>query len=527
MGVCRGSRAAGKETGTMELKKLTKEDAAGFKGKHLYLVRYFHDYIEELYMMYPELPLLEGVLDSDSAKQGEKDSYGNKVMVYGMDRLRKLPKQSVLIITTGYYQEEYNLLLEYGLPDTVGNVIYYFANQDTEYYEEYLKKYSNVPLKEMIVFRSGMGTWEYVAGMDFTENARALFDYMLAEGYNRRYELVWLVKKPELYQEVGHRNENVHFVSYDWATSESGKEREDYYHVICLAKYFFFTHACGFCRLPRQGQIRIQLWHGCGFKTVKNVIPQRCRYEYTTVVSGLYARIHEKEFGLNQEQILVTGYAKEDWLFHPIQNWKRRLDIPRAERYIFWLPTFRSAKTIVSYMDAKTEKNQSGLPVVGTLKELQKINECLQEWDTVLVIKLHPLQKRETIFHKNFSNIVVLDNETLASADLHINQILGYGAALISDYSSAAVDFLLLDRPMAFTLEDVEAYEQSRGFVLKPILDWIPGEKIVSFKEFKNFIQSVVKGEDTGKEIRHRLTRRLHDFHDDQSCRRILDALGL
>lgn len=511
----------------MELKKLTKEDAAGLKGKHLYLVRYFHEYIEELYGVCPGLSCLEGILDSDPAKQGEKDFHGRKVTVSGMERLWKLPEHSVLIITTGYFREEYDLLLENGLPDTVGSVIYYFANRDTEYYEQYLKKYADMPLKDMIVFRSGMGTWEHVAGMDFTENARALFDYMLAEGYNHRYELVWLVKKPELYRKVERRNMNVCFISYDWATSEKEKEREDYYRVICRAKYFFFTHACGFCRLPRKGQIRVQLWHGCGFKTVRNTIPQRRRYEYTTVISRLYARIHEKEFGLEPAQVLVTGYAKEDWLFHPVQDWEKRLGIPKAARYIFWLPTFRSARNIVSYMDAGTSKSQSGLPVLGTLEELERINRFLQEWNTTLVIKLHPLQKREDIFFQNFSNIVILDNETLAAVDLHVNQILGHAAALISDYSSAAVDFLLLDRPAAFTLEDLGEYEQSRGFVLNPILEWIPGERIVSLEGFENFLQNVIKGKDTEKRMRRRLAKKLHDFHDDQSCRRILDALGL
>lgn len=70
----------------------------------------------------------------------------------------------------------------------------------------------------MIVFRSGMGTWEHVAGMDFTENARALFEYMLSQNYNHKYEMVWLVKYPERYRNIEQNNANVHFVSYDWAT---------------------------------------------------------------------------------------------------------------------------------------------------------------------------------------------------------------------------------------------------------------------------------------------------------------------
>lgn len=511
----------------MELKKLTKENAAGLKDRHIYLVRYFPDYIKELFATHPALPFIEGVIDSDNAKHGRNDFQGNAFTVFGMDRLQDLPENSALIITTGYFMEEYETLKEAVPADVIGNVIYYFANQDTEYYENYLEKYAAAPLQNLIVFRSGMGTWEHVAGMDFTENARALFEYMLAMGYNHKYKMVWLVKYPERYHDVEQKNVNVHFVSYDWATSAHEEERDDYYQAICLARYFFFTHACGFCRLPRKGQTRVQLWHGCGFKTVKNTTPQRGRYEYTTVISHLYAKLHEKEFGLDADQLMVTGYAKEDWLFHPVPDWETRLGLPKTKQYIFWLPTFRTAKNVVSYLDVEKSLNPSGLPVVSTLEELRELSCLLLQRDTVLVIKLHPLQKKEDIFGGRLPNIVILENETLAAADLHINQILGHADALISDYSSAAIDFLLLDKPLAFTLDDLNKYEQCRGFILNPIEEWIPGEKIMSFNDYMQFIMNVTDGIDPAGQRRRELARKLHSFQDDQSCRRIVEAFNL
>ena len=92
----------------------------------------------------------------------------------------------------------------------------------------------------------------------------------------------------------------------------------------------------------------MQLWHGCGFKTRVNFVRCEKRYEYTTVISELYAKIHQDIYGLREDQILVTGYAKEDWLFHPVKEVWEALPIPRAEKYIFWLPTFRMAKNGLS-----------------------------------------------------------------------------------------------------------------------------------------------------------------------------------
>ena len=515
----------------MHLRKLTDKTIFELEGKDIYFVRYFNDYLVEIYDRYPQLHYPSGIIESDPARQGIHDFRGHSFEAMSMDDFlrtaKKCDREIALIITTGYYREEYDALSVAGLPDQIGDSIYYYANRDTEYYEEHLEKYEKEPLKDLIVFRSGMGAWEHVPGMDFTENSRALFEYMQRSGYGDKYEFVWLVKAPSEYESVSHKYVNTSFVSYDWAVSEDKEQRDRYYRAICLAKYFFFTHACGFCRLPRRGQIRVQLWHGCGFKTVRNTVSQSKRYEYTTVVSRLYADIHKKEFLLDDDQLLVTGYAKEDWLFHPAGDWRTRLDIPEAGKYIFWLPTFRKATDVVSYMDPESEENETQLPLLATYAQLDEINSMLKLQDTFLIIKLHPLQKYDGKIGEQFSNVRLIRNTQLADADLHINNVLGMADALISDYSSVAIDYLLLDRPIAFTLSDLDEYENSRGFVLNPIEEWLPGYKLYSYEDLKGFVNDVTSGVDRSADIRRNLRKKLHDFGDDNSCRRILAALGI
>lgn len=45
---------------------------------------------------------------------------------------------------------------------------------------------------------------------DFTDNGRALFDYLVENGYNQKYELVWLVHDPKKYEK--YQASNVKFV---------------------------------------------------------------------------------------------------------------------------------------------------------------------------------------------------------------------------------------------------------------------------------------------------------------------------
>ena len=49
-----------------------------------------------------------------------------------------------------------------------------------DYETEYRKLYQDKPLEDIIIFRSGPMPESYIPGMDFDDNARALFEYALS-----------------------------------------------------------------------------------------------------------------------------------------------------------------------------------------------------------------------------------------------------------------------------------------------------------------------------------------------------------
>ena len=85
------------------LKKFETEDIDYIKGKNLYLISYFPSYITELYERYGYDGEIAGVFDLDEEKYGEKEVKGLRFTVSGMDEIKNCPKDSVLIITTGYF----------------------------------------------------------------------------------------------------------------------------------------------------------------------------------------------------------------------------------------------------------------------------------------------------------------------------------------------------------------------------------------------------------------------------------------
>lgn len=437
-----------------------------------------------------------------------------------------------IIIFDDYYEEAYeklkNIIDASGLSDKLyENSIYFYPSEETSFMLEYREKYAAEPLHEMILFRSGPHATQYVKGMDFADNARALFEYMLSQNLNEKYELVWLVKNPDEYRDIAEQNKNVSFIAFDWSTTSDESLREKYYRVLYLSKWIFMTDAYGFCRRPREGQIRVQLWHGCGFKGRVNFSRCEKRYEYNIVVSEQYKGIHAKLYGLRDDQVLITGYPKEDKLFHSDSAWKNIFDIPDASKYIFWMPTFRKPLGQLSNLAESAPDDETGLPVMEDMEEMSRLNQILSQRDAILIIKLHPFQDRNSIHIGEFSNIKILTSEPFSNQRVDINSIFGNADALISDYSSAAVDYMILDRPLAFTIDDADEYEESRGFVFKPIRDYLPGTLIKNSDDFISFINSFLDGRDTSLERRKKLMPVFHEFFDDQSSKRVLEAVGI
>ena len=80
---------------------------------------------------------------------------------------------------------------------------------------------------------------------DFTDNCRALFDYMVANGYNKKYELVWLVHEPEKYKK--YQAENVKFVR-NFKKNTTIRRAAAYRYALTSAFIFYTKKGSDFCK---------------------------------------------------------------------------------------------------------------------------------------------------------------------------------------------------------------------------------------------------------------------------------------
>lgn len=145
------------------------------------------------------------------------------------------------------------------------------------------------------------------------------------------------------------------------------------------------------------------------------------------------------------------------------------------------MPTFRTSND-GRFHDLGSGENTS-LPIAGTYAELELLNRFLIARKALLVVKVHPLATFKS--NKNFSNILVLKNEDTISRGVRLYELVKEFDALITDYSSIFCDYLVLDRPMAFTLDDMEAYGHNRGFILSDLTNYMPGHHVRTMDDFR------------------------------------------
>ena len=187
------------------------------------------------------------------------------------------------------------------------------------------------------------------------------------------------------------------------------------------------------------------------------------------------------------------------------------------------MPTFRKLKGS-NRNDSSVDLNV-GIPLINSIEEYNKLNKFLQEKDNLLIIKIHPKQDLSTLKIKSTSNIIVLTGEDIKSLEIDNYRLMSCIDALISDYSSAASEFLHVNKPIAYVLNDMNDYKL--GFCVDNIYDLIAGHEIYNITDFKKFIEDVSNNLDPYKEKRKKVRDFIFSCCDGNSCKRLADLLQL
>ena len=104
---------------------------------------------------------------------------------------------------------------------------------------------------------------------------------------------------------------------------------------------------------------------------------------------------------------------------------------------------------------------------------------------------------------------------------MSIYELLHDTDALISDYSSVLIDYLLLNRPEGYLITELD---EKKKWVFDGYPEFLPGEHIESFEDICRFIQDTGSKKDEYAQARIQTSRRLLNTCENYS-KRIADTI--
>ena len=121
-------------------------------------------------------------------------------------------------------------------------------------------------------------------------------------------------------------------------------------------------------------------------------------------------------------------------------------------------------------------------------------------------------------------NIKILKNDELEEKKLKLYNLIAQANSLITDYSSVYFDYMILDRPIGFTIDDLKEY---KGYVFEKPLEYMAGIHIKDYNDFQQFLIDTIHGKDECREKRRKLNNIFNKYSDNKNSERITKFLNL
>lgn len=270
---------------------------------------------------------------------------------------------------------------------------------------------------------------------DVADNSQAMFEYLRTP--DRGLHCEWLV------------GSDFDPASHDLAGARLYKRASlSAIRATATAQYVFHTHGIYRFARKRRGQTIVNLWHGMPLKTIGTFDPNVRRLpigDVAIATSGFFRKLIAQAFAMPESAVLVSGQPRNDLLVRAARQ--------REPEIILWMPTYRAS----NFGDVREDSPFNADVMMQTLCE---IDAGLEGKGARLVLKLHPMDVLNVQLQGKFRNVQVLRK---GDPQPPLADLMASSRALITDYSSAAIDYAVLGRPLGYFCPDRDAYV--RGFV--------------------------------------------------------------
>ncbi|MBK6800158.1 MAG: CDP-glycerol glycerophosphotransferase family protein [Novosphingobium sp.] len=255
-------------------------------------------------------------------------------------------------------------------------------------------------------------------------------------------------------------------------------------YAMARAEWVFHTHGIYRFARRRRGQTIVNLWHGMPLKAIGTYDPDVSRLplgDVAIATSPMFQEIMARAFRMPRERVILCGQPRNDLTVRAAA---------RSEPDIaLWMPTYR--------LSIQGEiRRDSPLAPEAMMALLSEVEAHLEPGAAV-VLKLHPMDALNSILDGRIGRIRVLRSMDSQEA---VEELMARSRCLVSDYSSAAIDYITLGRPLGFFCPDRAKY--TRGFiegVEQPY--FAAGTMLENARSLARFLSCPVPGGDLGSSL--------------------------
>lgn len=356
---------------------------------------------------------------------------------------------------------------------------------------------------------------------DTCENAKALIQEFRKQKKYTDYTVAWLFDGGN--GKCGKYKTEKHFIRDLPLKKHAVKQIYEYYAYINRAQFLIYENKM----IPksRKEQTSCYLNHGIPLKATKGKIVVYKDTDYVLSPSENMDDIISEQFGADKKQLVTCGAPRTDCLFQTEKNRQLAdfLHLEQYDRMILWAPTFRVHENY-SRRDSKMDF-RFGIPLLEQDEDLKTLLDALKKRNILIVVKPHIHQELSELRLSESNHIRIMKQDILDRIGSSVYDLMKLSDAMITDYSSIGFDYLLLDRPIGYTIDDMEQY--TIGFSVPNPLDYMPGVKMKITADFLRFLDLIALQQDDYQEERTKLKNKLYKYQDGENSKRLLTLFDL
>ncbi len=360
---------------------------------------------------------------------------------------------------------------------------------------------------------------------DFSGNVKALYDYMTDNHMNKSYKITWIVDEPKLYGEF--KAKNVKFIPRH--SKYAGFYTAKFYKTLWKSRFSFSTEMLNWYDFKSKNQLYINMQDNAGLQLrFRDEEEIEMKNDYYIVPSEHFIPSVKELYRCKKKQVLPLGQARCYQFYRnrrEAENYFGQLTKKSAgAKNILWVPFMRDGEALVRYKTGIA--SMTGLSLVHNTKDFLHLNSLCASAGIRLFIYFNPrcgMLRKEA---GDLSHISFITDEECRKNHVDIYELMGKFDAILCDYGPAAIDCLLLDKPVGYVLEDYEDFLEADGFIVKDIMEYMPGDKIYTTGDLQAFFTRILQGEDAYRQQRIKVRDEIHNLSQD-NCKRILEHFGI